>query len=195
MLESSTFQVLEHGTPEELLLPNEGSAFSRMVQSTGPANAQYLYSLVFESKENKLSKRKNDHRWIDSSRWAAAAQLALVVSLTSSENGLPMLDVEDEDNILRKTKDAVIRLQDVLVGKYDEAICDTQQQSQVPQDGWWSAFYRMIEGTAKIFLCAYTKHMFTDYLHACTSIVVVVEVDSLQQPWLFYFLVNFDDQV
>ncbi|KAH8511962.1 hypothetical protein H0E87_009233, partial [Populus deltoides] len=112
-------EVLEHGTPEELLLPNKGSAFSRMVQSTGPANAQYLYSLVFESKENKLSKRKNDHRWIDSSRWAAAAQLALVVSLTSSENGLPMLDVGDEDNILRKTKDAVIRLQDVLVGKYD----------------------------------------------------------------------------
>ncbi|KAJ6367635.1 hypothetical protein OIU78_000241 [Salix suchowensis] len=67
-------QVLEHGTPEELLLPNEGSTFSRMVQSTGPANAQYLYSLVFESKENKLSKRKNDQRWIDSSRWAAAAQ-------------------------------------------------------------------------------------------------------------------------
>ncbi|XP_061984251.1 ABC transporter C family member 12-like [Populus nigra] len=46
-------QVLEHSTPEELL-SNEGSAFSRMVQSTGPANAQYLHSLVFESKENKL---------------------------------------------------------------------------------------------------------------------------------------------
>ncbi|XP_011043294.1 PREDICTED: ABC transporter C family member 12-like isoform X3 [Populus euphratica] len=46
-------QVLEHSTPEELL-SNEGSAFSSMVQSTGPANAQYLHSLVFESKENKL---------------------------------------------------------------------------------------------------------------------------------------------
>ncbi|KAJ6893400.1 ABC transporter C family member 12-like isoform X3 [Populus alba x Populus x berolinensis] len=46
-------QVLEHSTPEELL-SNEGSAFSRMVQSTGPANARYLHSLVFESKENKL---------------------------------------------------------------------------------------------------------------------------------------------
>ncbi|KAL9355570.1 hypothetical protein Peur_053540 [Populus x canadensis] len=156
-------QVLEHGTPEELLLPNEGSAFSRMVQSTGPANAQYLYSLVFESKENKLSKRKNDHRWIDSSRWAAAAQLALVVSLTSSENGLPMLDVGDEDNILRKTKDAVIRLQDVLVGKYDEAICDTLQQSQVPQDGWWSAFYRMIEGLAVMGRLSRGRHQQYDY--------------------------------
>ncbi|KAJ6364107.1 hypothetical protein OIU76_029117 [Salix suchowensis] len=141
-------QVLEHGTPEELLLPNEGSTFSRMVQSTGPANAQYLYSLVFESKENKLSKRKNDQRWIDSSRWAAAAQRALVVSLSSSENGLPVMDVGDEDNILMKTKDAVIRLQDVLVGKHDKEICDTLRQIQVPQDGWWSAFYRMIEGLA-----------------------------------------------
>jgi len=53
MVESLIFQVLEHSTPEELL-SNEGSAFSRMVQSTGPANAQYLHSLVFESKENKL---------------------------------------------------------------------------------------------------------------------------------------------
>ncbi|KAJ6292464.1 hypothetical protein OIU78_024607 [Salix suchowensis] len=42
-------QVLEHATPEELL-SNEGSAFSRMVQSTGPTNAEYLYSLVFERK-------------------------------------------------------------------------------------------------------------------------------------------------
>ncbi|XP_073264843.1 ABC transporter C family member 12-like isoform X3 [Populus alba] len=156
-------QVLEHGTPEELLLPNKGSAFSRMVQSTGPANAQYLHSLVLESKENKLSKRKNDHRWIDSSRWAAAAQLALVVSLASSENGLPMLDVGDEDSILRKTKDAVVRLQDVLVGKHDEAICDTLQQSQVPQDGWWSAFYRMIEGLAVMGRLSRSRHQQYDY--------------------------------
>uniref|UniRef100_A0A6M2EFT1 Uncharacterized protein n=1 Tax=Populus davidiana TaxID=266767 RepID=A0A6M2EFT1_9ROSI len=156
-------QVLEHGTPVELLLPNKGSAFSRMVQSTGPANAQYLYSLVLESKENKLSKSKNDHRWIDSSRWAAAAQLALVVSLASSENGLPMLDVGDEDSILRKTKDAVVRLQDVLVGKYDEAICDTLQQSQAPQDGWWSAFYRMIEGLAVMGRLSRGRHQQYDY--------------------------------
>ncbi|CAK7350709.1 unnamed protein product [Dovyalis caffra] len=47
-------QVLEHAAPEELL-SSEGSTFSRMVQSTGPTNAQYLHSLVFESKENKLS--------------------------------------------------------------------------------------------------------------------------------------------
>ncbi|KAK9267442.1 hypothetical protein L1049_009868 [Liquidambar formosana] len=40
-------QVLEYDTPERLLL-NEGSAFSGMVQSTGPANAQYLRRLVLE---------------------------------------------------------------------------------------------------------------------------------------------------
>ncbi|KAG8474416.1 hypothetical protein CXB51_033997 [Gossypium anomalum] len=39
-------QVLEHSTPEELLA-NEESAFSKMVQSTGPANAEYLLGLVF----------------------------------------------------------------------------------------------------------------------------------------------------
>lgn len=35
------FQVLEFDSPEDLL-SNEESAFSKMVQSTGPANAQYL---------------------------------------------------------------------------------------------------------------------------------------------------------
>ncbi|KHG15797.1 ABC transporter C family member 2 [Gossypium arboreum] len=39
-------QVLEYSTPEELLA-NEESAFSKMVQSTGPANAEYLLGLVF----------------------------------------------------------------------------------------------------------------------------------------------------
>ncbi|KAL6218068.1 hypothetical protein ACLB2K_011285 [Fragaria x ananassa] len=44
-------QVLEHGSPEELLL-NEESGFSKMIRSTGPSNAQYLRSLVFEGEKN-----------------------------------------------------------------------------------------------------------------------------------------------
>ncbi|XP_052481316.1 ABC transporter C family member 12 isoform X4 [Gossypium raimondii] len=47
-------QVLEHSTPEELLA-NEESAFSKMVQSTGPANAEYLRGLIFGGEENRLS--------------------------------------------------------------------------------------------------------------------------------------------
>ncbi|KAI6703370.1 hypothetical protein NL676_012506 [Syzygium grande] len=46
-------QVAEHDTPENLLL-NESSAFSKMVQSTGSANAQYLCGLVLQRKEDKL---------------------------------------------------------------------------------------------------------------------------------------------
>ncbi|KAF4398458.1 hypothetical protein G4B88_025437 [Cannabis sativa] len=46
-------QVLEYDSPEELL-SNEESTFSRMVQSTGPANAQYLHSLVLRKKHNKM---------------------------------------------------------------------------------------------------------------------------------------------
>ncbi|MBA0771803.1 hypothetical protein Gotri_007275, partial [Gossypium trilobum] len=45
-------QVLEHSTPEELLA-NEESAFSKMVQSTGPANAEYLRGLIFGGEENR----------------------------------------------------------------------------------------------------------------------------------------------
>ncbi|XP_030479473.1 ABC transporter C family member 12 [Cannabis sativa] len=51
-------QVLEYDSPEALL-SNEESAFSRMVQSTGSANAQYLHSLVLEKTKNKMGIEKN----------------------------------------------------------------------------------------------------------------------------------------
>uniref|UniRef100_A0A0A0LGU8 ABC transporter domain-containing protein n=1 Tax=Cucumis sativus TaxID=3659 RepID=A0A0A0LGU8_CUCSA len=44
-------QVLEYDTPKQLL-SNEESDFSKMVQSTGVANAQYLHKLVFEGQDN-----------------------------------------------------------------------------------------------------------------------------------------------
>ena len=51
---------MEYDAPEKLLL-NEGSAFSKMVQSTGAANAEYLRSLVLrDEQENKL-KRESMH--------------------------------------------------------------------------------------------------------------------------------------
>uniref|UniRef100_A0A0A0KAW3 ABC-type xenobiotic transporter n=2 Tax=Cucumis sativus TaxID=3659 RepID=A0A0A0KAW3_CUCSA len=45
-------RVLEYNTPKELLSAEE-SAFSKMIQSTGAANAQYLRSLVFETEGEK----------------------------------------------------------------------------------------------------------------------------------------------
>ncbi|KAJ4703014.1 ABC transporter C family member 2-like [Melia azedarach] len=50
-------QVLEYDTPEELL-SNEESAFSKMVQSTGAANAQYLRSLVLGEGENNCAEKR-----------------------------------------------------------------------------------------------------------------------------------------
>ncbi|KAH9747883.1 ABC transporter C family member 2 [Citrus sinensis] len=144
-------RVLEYDTPEELL-SNEGSSFSKMVQSTGAANAQYLRSLVLGGEaENKLREENKQidgqRRWLASSRWAAAAQYALAVSLTSSHNDLQRLEVEDQNNILKKTKDAVVTLQGVLEGKHDKEIEESLNQHEVSTDGWWSALYRMIEGT------------------------------------------------
>ncbi|KNA13623.1 hypothetical protein SOVF_112630 isoform A [Spinacia oleracea] len=145
-------KVLEYDTPEKLLL-NEESAFSKMVQSTGAANAQYLRSLVVKDEaENRSTGDDNrldgQRRWLASSRWAAAAQFALGVSLTSSQNDLQQLEIEDQDNILNKTKDAVITLQGVLEGKHDKAIEETLEQYQVPRDRWWSSLYKVVEGLA-----------------------------------------------
>ena len=144
-------QVVEYDTPEELL-QDEGSSFSRMVQSTGAANAQYLRSLVFGEDGQKKSGREEakqldrQKRWLASSRWAAATQFALSISLTSSQNGLQFLDVEDEMNILKKTNDAVLTLRGVLEGTHDEVIEEMLKEYQVPRDRWWSALYKMVEG-------------------------------------------------
>nr|QGP74115.1 ABCC transporter [Sedum alfredii] len=146
-------KVLEYDTPENLL-SDEGSAFSKMVRSTGVANAQYLRSLVFEAKAvNKTTEEEEagrhvdgGRRWLASSRWAAAAQYALAVSLTSSNNDLQRLEIEDENSILKKTKDAVLTLKSVLEGKHDKEIDKSLEQEQISREGWWTSLYKMIEG-------------------------------------------------
>ncbi|KAL3329623.1 hypothetical protein AABB24_033795 [Solanum stoloniferum] len=142
-------QVLEYDTPE-VLLEKEGSVFSRMVQSTGAANAEYLRSLVIGGGEgNSVAKDKQldgKRRWLASTRWSAAAQYAIAFTLSSSQNDLVNSEIVDEDNILKKTKNAVITLQGVLEGKHDKEIEETLDQYQVSRDRWWSSFYRMVEG-------------------------------------------------
>ncbi|KAJ6796498.1 ABC transporter C family member 2-like [Iris pallida] len=142
-------QVLEFDSPEALL-SNEESAFSKMVQSTGAANAQYLKSLVLADRSDKeeTSRQDGQRRWQASARWTAAAQYALAVSLTSSHNDLQKLEIEDENSILKKTRDAVITLQNVLEGKHDTAIEESLNQYQVSTDRWWSSLYKVIEGLA-----------------------------------------------
>ncbi|WCJ24252.1 multidrug resistance-associated protein 1 [Euphorbia peplus] len=161
-------QVLEYNTPEELLL-NESSAFSRMVQSTGAANAQYLRSLVLGGEDENRSEREQSKRlagqrkWLASSRWAAAAQFALAVSLSSSQNDLQRLEIEDENSILKKTKDAVITLQGVLEGKHDKLIEESLNEHQISTDGWWSALYKMVEGLAMMAKLGRNKLQAGDY--------------------------------
>ena len=129
-----------------------------MVQSTGPANAEYLSSLVLGEKQNKMGRGEKEQmisrgRWLASSHWSAAAHYALAVSLAASQNDLQLSDIEDNSNILLKTKDAVITLQGVLEGKHDQDIDETLNHFQVPRDSWWSALYRIVEGTSLILLC------------------------------------------
>jgi ABC-type multidrug transport system fused ATPase/permease subunit len=142
-------QVLEYDTPEELLL--KGGAFSNMVESTGPANSQYLRSLVLGGKTEQMNLNDDEttvmkRNLLASSRWADAAQLALAVNLVSSHKDLTFLENEDKNNIVNRTRDAVVILQSVLEGKHDEVIEDTLTQYQIPRDRWWSALYKVIEG-------------------------------------------------
>ncbi|XP_022146679.1 ABC transporter C family member 2-like [Momordica charantia] len=168
-------RVLEYNTPEELL-SNEKSSFSKMVQSTGAANAQYLRSLVLGGEgEKKLgieeeNRADGQRRWLASSRWAAAAQFALAVSLASSHNDLQSLEVEDENSILRKTKDAVIMLRGVLGGKHDNEIEENLNQYQISSDGWWSSLFRMVEGLALLSRLGRNRLQNSDFSFEDTTI-------------------------
>ncbi|ERM99159.1 ABC transporter C family member 2 [Amborella trichopoda] len=158
-------QVLEFDTPEELL-SEEGSSFFKMVQSTGAANAQYLQSIVFGESENRAEAKQNDRqrKWAASSRWAAAAQFALGLTLTSSQQDLQkIVEVHDSNNILNKTREAVMTLKDVFGGKHNTVIEETLTQYQVPRDRWWSTFYKVVEGLAVMARLSHNRLHQHDY--------------------------------
>nr|XP_028966067.1 ABC transporter C family member 1-like [Malus domestica] len=67
------------------------------------------------------------------------------------------MDIEDKNNILMKTNDAVITLQGVLEGKHDTEIDDTLNQHHIPREGWWSAFFRVVEGMAAMGRLAHNR--------------------------------------
>jgi len=123
-----------------------------MVQSTGTANAEYLRSITLENKRTREANGddsqplEGQRKWQASSRWAAAAQFALAVSLTSSHNDLQSLEIEDDNSILKKTKDAVVTLRSVLEGKHDKEIEDSLNQSDISRERWWPSLYKMVEG-------------------------------------------------
>ncbi|XP_076949695.1 ABC transporter C family member 2-like [Bidens hawaiensis] len=140
-------QVVEYDAPVKLL-QDEHTAFSKMVQSTGAANAQYLRNLAFGAEGEKAEKVAIDgqKRWLASTRWAAAARFALASSLSSSQNDLTQIETEDDNNILKKTKDAVFTLQGVLKGEHDKDIEESLERAHIPKDRWWSALYKVVEG-------------------------------------------------
>ena len=123
----------------------------RCANSSFFLNEKWSQSLVFGSGEER-SRREEiklqdiQRRWVASNRWAEAAQFALARSLTSSHSDLLVLEAAEGNNILRRTKDAVITLQSVLEGKHNTEIDETLNQFQVPADRWWSSLYKVIEG-------------------------------------------------
>lgn len=107
--------------------------------------------MVFAKSDMEESRREDrQQKWLASSRWAFAAQLALAASLTSSHNDLKSLEVMDENSILKKAKDAVITLQSVLEGKHDDEIDSSLNQYQIPRKRWWSSLYKVVEGKISI---------------------------------------------
>lgn len=161
----SAGKVLEFDSPEKLL-SNDESAFSKMCNSTGAANAQYLKNIVFTERSNKEDAKRQDgqKRWLASSRWAAAAQFALGVSLSSSQSDLQSLESQDQNSILNKTKDAVITLQGVLEGKHDTEIEETLDRHNIPRDRWWSSLYKVVEGLAMMSRLARNRLQHPDFM-------------------------------
>ncbi|RHN65540.1 putative xenobiotic-transporting ATPase [Medicago truncatula] len=99
-------KVLEYNSPKELL-QNEETAFYKMVQSTGPANAEYLCSLVFGRKENNSNEynkeSENGMRQLASTDWTAATQFAIASTLSSLHQHLQSPNTKDDKDILNRT--------------------------------------------------------------------------------------------
>ncbi|XP_027340342.1 ABC transporter C family member 12-like isoform X3 [Abrus precatorius] len=137
-------RVLEYSSPEELL-QNEGTAFYKMVQSTGPENAQYLCSLVFgrtENNSNECRKEMERHmKQLASTHWTAATQFAISATLSSLQHHLQGPSNKDNKDFLDKIKDALTTLQEVLEGKHDEDIEETLTKHHLSSDSWWSTLY------------------------------------------------------
>ena len=114
-------------------------------------------SLVLGNGEERLRKEESkmqdiQRKWAASNRWAVAAQFALAASLASSHSDLLSLEVAEGNNILRKTKDAVLTLQGVLEGKHNTEIEESLAEYEVPlpPDRWWSSLYKVIEGNCLV---------------------------------------------
>nr|GMD06436.1 ABC transporter C family member 12-like isoform X1 [Ipomoea batatas] len=105
---------------------NESSAFSKMVLSTGAANAQYLRSLVLEGKQ--IQKKQNP------------------IYVNEMRRFFVFFPIGTDAYSLRKPEDAVVTLQGVLEGKHDEVIEEVLDHCEVPQQRWWSSLLRIIEG-------------------------------------------------
>lgn len=126
-----------------------------MIQSTGIANAEYLYSLVLGGDGVKNSKRKKTghldrQRTLAFSHWASAAQFAVLNNLCSLQNNLQPLESKYDNNILNKAMDSVETLKVILEGTHDKLIDEALDKYQVPADNWWSALYGVVEGTSKL---------------------------------------------
>ena len=106
------------------------------------------------SSREETKRQEGQRRWLASSRWVAAAQFALGVSLTSTQSDLQGLVIDDENNILSRTKDAVVTLQSVLEVKHDNEIEEKLEEYHVPRDRWWTSLYKVVEGN-------FFQHSFT----------------------------------
>lgn len=144
--------------PARELLSNSSGIFSGMVASTGAANARYLQKIAMgevdvkdEVSEAAAEERKKWAKQAAVARWSNATKWALSMTLSTSQRELQSLadsHMEDEDTILDHVKDASLVLQQVLAGERSAEISQALQQAGVPEDRWWRAFLRVVEGLA-----------------------------------------------
>lgn len=142
--------------PARELLSNPTGLFAGMVASTGAANARYLYRIATgevdvkdEVSEAAAEERKRWAKQAAVSRWNSATKWALKMTLSSSQQELQsMSHPEDDETILDRVKDASQVLQQVLAGERSAEITQALQQAGVPEDRWWRAFLRVVEGLA-----------------------------------------------
>ncbi|MCO5564932.1 hypothetical protein L7F22_018602 [Adiantum nelumboides] len=141
-------QVKELDTPEKLLF-NECSLFSKMVESTGPANADYLKNIAMGKSKLRVDFDKQaEEKWTSTTakyqRTPGQRNVAMA-SMSSQQDLLEFAARGMAGGILERASDAARIIQEVLEGQHDNEIEDELSQQEISTGGWWSALLRAVQ--------------------------------------------------
>ncbi|KAH6558767.1 hypothetical protein KP509_1Z046600 [Ceratopteris richardii] len=162
-------QIKEMDTPRNLLA-DKSSLFSKMVESTGYSNAEYLRGVAMGeiNLDPQSNKQEKKIRSVGApEKMEVAPEQVLATPVLSPLKDLEVFAAKGVVNgILQRTTDAVKTLHAVLQGQHDNEVDFELSQQQMAAEGWWTALLNALQGLlhspAKTESCLVSVQMFKE---------------------------------